>query len=167
LETGRAEGGEGEGRVPWDAGAPRPPTDGPHPARRPPARRLPPTDLGTHKPALASPWFAELFDVGPDPAARSAFFRWSRPMTADAIWLRISSLSFVASLPEAEREGTARPAVAAWAGRHAARFAPPPGGGPPVVELPLVTEAFVVRRRGGGGSSSGGGSGGGGPGGAA
>jgi hypothetical protein len=122
------------------------------PIRRPPCRLCLPmhaADLGTHKPALASPWFAELFEVpGAGPAACSAFFRWQRPMTREMVWMRISSLSFVASLADEEREA-ARAAVEAWADRHTALFAAPPSGAEktPTAPFDMVTEAFVVRRR--------------------
>jgi SAM-dependent methyltransferase len=125
-------------------------------ARALPTRFLPPCPhararapgLGTHEAALKSAWFAELFDVSPSPAACSALFRWARPITREGAWLRVLSNSFIAALPEAEREGAVRPAVEAWAERHAGRFEAPPGGGEPAADLEMVTETFVCRRRG-------------------
>ncbi|KIY97943.1 U6 snRNA-associated Sm-like protein LSm8 [Monoraphidium neglectum] len=76
---------------------------------QPYARRagVPNYGLGTHTAALASPWFAELFDVSPSPSACSKLFRSRQPLTREGAWLRVLSNSFVASLPEAEREGEA------------------------------------------------------------
>jgi hypothetical protein len=91
--------------------------------------------------------------VSPSPSACSKLFRSRQPLTREGAWLRVLSNSFVASLPEAEREGEVRRAVAAWADRHAERFGGRLRGGESegaeegVAMFDIVTEAFVCRRR--------------------
>jgi hypothetical protein len=118
--------------------------------------------LGTHLAAIQSEWFAGLFDVTPSPAAHSALFKWTRPLTRAGAWLRVMSNSYIAALPTEVVEAEVRPAVDAWIAANAGRFAAPAGdasggdacgakgkgakGGDEVAMFELVTEAFVCKR---------------------
>lgn len=76
--------------------------------------------------AVHTPWFATLFDTTPSIDSHSRLFRWARPVTRAGVWQRVLSGSFIASLPEAVREGEVRPTVEAWVAKHAARFTASP-----------------------------------------
>eukprot|EP00877_Chromochloris_zofingiensis_P002045 jgi/Chrzof1/11841/Cz06g12010.t1 len=108
------------------------------------AKGLPNYGWHTWKAVWHEPWVCDLFNVGPDPMANSCMFTFTQPYTKDQVWQRVLSLSFIATLDNAELSKV-RSAVNAWLDCHAEQFKHDGPEGK-FAMLDFKSEAFVVLR---------------------